>query len=332
MFISTFGAVESGIIYALMALGVFLSFRVLDFPDLTVDGSFVTGASVAAVMMVSGYSPVLATLGAILAGFAAGCVTGILHTKGKVNPLLSGILMMIALYSINLRIMGRSNVPLLNETTLFTQVRSMWESMGFDSFLNGILASTGLEIFPRTWGTLFVGVIIVLVVKAITDYFLKTELGLALRATGDNKKMIRSFSANTDGLYILGLGISNALVAFSGGLVAQLGGFADVGMGIGMIVIGLASVIIGEALFGTKTIPRLTLAVIGGAIVYRIVVTLALRVDFLDTGDMKLITAIIVIAALVTPKIIDARKEKRRRLKKRAALSKLQTASNGGTN
>lgn len=333
MFISTFGAMESGIIYSLMALGVYLSFRVLDFPDLTVDGSFVTGAAVAAVMVVSGYSPIIATLGAILAGFAAGCVTGLLHTKGKVNPLLSGILMMIALYSINLRIMGRSNVPLLNETTLFTQIRSFSETIGLDGFLNGILKSTGLvEILPRTWGILFIGLIIVLIVKALTDYFLKTELGLALRATGDNKKMIRSFSANTDALYIFGLGLSNALVAFSGALVAQLGGFADVGMGIGMIVIGLASVIIGEALFGTKTIARVTLAVIGGAVVYRIVVTLALRVDFLDTGDMKIITAVIVIAALVTPKIIDSRKEKLRRQRKRAALSKVQAASHGGTN
>ncbi|WP_416147457.1 ABC transporter permease [Salipaludibacillus sp. HK11] len=330
MFISTFGAVESGVLYSLMALGVYLSFRVLDFPDLTVDGSFVTGAGVAAIMVVSGYPPLVATMGAILAGFAAGCMTGLLHTKGKVNPLLSGILMMIALYSINLRIMGRSNVPLLNETTLFTEVRSFSESIGVDSFMNGLLSSMGISNLPRTWGILFIGFLIVLVVKFLTDYFLKTEVGLALRATGDNKKMIRSFSANTDSLYIYGLGLSNALVAFSGALVAQLGGFADVGMGIGMIVIGLASVIIGEALFGTKTIARVTLAVIGGAIVYRIVVTLALRVDFLDTSDMKLITAIIVIAALVTPKIIDAQKEKRRRFRKRAALSKLQAASNGG--
>ncbi|RKL68212.1 ABC transporter permease [Salipaludibacillus neizhouensis] len=332
MFIASFGAVESGIIYALMALGVYLSFRVLDFPDLTVDGSFVTGAAVAAVLIVNGQSPIIATVVAIFAGFAAGCVTGLLHTKGKVNPLLSGILMMIALYSINLRIMGRSNVPLLNETTMFTQVRSFSESIGLDGFLNGILASMGLEIFPRTWGILFLGLVVVLIVKFLTDYVLKTEVGLALRATGDNKKMIRSFSANTDSLYIFGLGLSNALVAFSGALVAQLGGFADVGMGIGMIVIGLASVIIGEALFGTKTIARVTLAVIGGAIVYRLVVTLALRADFLDTGDMKLITAIIVIAALVTPKMIDAQKEKRRRFRKRAAMEKLQAGSTGGNN
>ncbi|ADH98252.1 ABC transporter permease [Salisediminibacterium selenitireducens] len=332
MFISTFGAVESGLIYALMALGVYLSFRVLDFPDLTVDGSFVTGAAVAAVMIVNGQSPVLATAVAIAAGFLAGSVTGLLHTKGKINPLLSGILMMIALYSINLRIMGRSNVPLLNESTFFTQVREFWASSGLDGFFNSLLGSTGVSATPRTWGILFTGLLIIIIVKLLLDFFLKTEVGLAVRATGDNKKMIRSFSANTDHLYIIGLGLSNALVAFSGALIAQVGGFADVGMGIGMIIIGLASVIIGEALFGTKTIARVTFAVIGGAVIYRIVVTLALRVDFLDTGDMKLITALIVIAALVTPKVLESRRDNQRRKRKRQALAQasIHLASHGG--
>src|SRR5690625_2887385 len=164
-------------------------------------------------------------------------------------------------------------------------------------------------------------IIVIILIKLLSDYFLKTEVGLALRATGDNQRMIRSFSANTDTLIIIGVGISNGLVGLSGALIAQHGGFADVGMGIGMIIIGLASVIIGEALFGTKTIARATLAIILGAIVYRIVVTLALRVDFLDTGDMKLITALLVILALVAPKILQAQREKQRRLKKRAALS-----------
>lgn len=145
-------------------------------------------------------------------------------------------------------------------------------------------------------------IVVTLAIKFLTDAFLKTELGLAIRATGDNKRMIRSFSSNTNLMIILGLGLSNAMVAFSGALIAQQGGFADVGMGIGMIIIGLASVIIGEALFGTKSIARTTLAVIGGAIIYRIVVTLALRVEFLEPGDMKLITAIIVILALTAPK------------------------------
>lgn len=320
MFISLFGAVESGIIYAIMALGVYLSFRVLDFPDLTVDGSFVTGGAVAALSMINGVAPIFATVLGALAGFLAGCITGVLHTKGKINPLLAGILMMIALYSVNLRIMGQPMLSLLNETTIWTQLKGFWEKTGIDSFLNQVLASIGLERFPATWSILLVMIVITFMIKIVIDYYLKTEVGLALRATGDNQRMIRSFSANTDTLIIIGIGIANGLVALSGALIAQQQGFADVGMGIGMIIIGLASVIIGEALFGAKTVVRATLAVIGGAIIYRMVVALALRVDFLETGDMKLITAILVIIALVMPKILQSRKEKKMRLKKRLAL------------
>lgn len=315
-----FGAVESGIIYAIMALGVYLTFRILDFPDLTVDGSFVTGAAVAAISIIHGVPPIVASLLALVAGFLAGCITGLLHTKGKVNPLLSGILMMTALYSINLRILDKPTVSFFNETTFFKQVQSLWEKTGIDSLMNGLLSSVGLTQVPKTWAIIGVMLMITLIVKLLTDFFLKTEVGLALRATGDNKKMIRSFSANTDSLIILGVGISNALVAFAGGLIAQHGGFADVGMGIGMIIIGLASVIIGEAIFGTKTIARATLAVIGGAIIYRMVVTLALRVDFLETGDMKLITAVLVIASLVLPNMLKTRKEKKRRSEKRLQI------------
>lgn len=323
-----FGAVELGVIYAIMALGVYITFRVLDFPDLTVDGSFVTGAAVTTVSIMNGVPPFVATIFGALAGFLAGCITGILHTKGKINPLLSGILMMIALYSINLRIMGQPTLSLLNESTVFTQLRSFWDKTGIDSLLNGLWTSFGLEKAPGTWSILLVMLAFTLVIKWVTDYYLKTEVGLALRATGDNQRMIKSFSANTDTLIIIGVGISNGFVALSGGLIAQHGGFADVGMGIGLIIIGLASVIIGEALFGTKTIRKTTFAVIGGAIIYRIVVTLALRVDFLDTGDMKLITALLVIAALVSPKIVQTRKEKKRRLQKRAELA--QQKSEGG--
>src|SRR5690625_4539124 len=320
MFLSLFGAVESGAIYAIMALGVYLSFRVLDFPDLTVDGSFVTGAAVAALSIMNGFSPLIATVFGTLAGFLAGCITGILHTKGKINALLSGILMMIALYSINLRIMGSPQISLLNEATIKSQIVSIWEKTGLDPLLNNMLALTRLDKFPSTWGILIVMSILVIIIKLLADYFLKTEVGLALRATGNNQKMIRSFSANTDTLIILGIGISNGLVALSGALIAQHGGFADVGMGIGMIIIGLASVIIGEALFGVKTIARATLAVIGGAIVYRIVVTLALRFEFLDTGDMKLITALLVIISLITPKFMENYRTKKRRKEKRAKI------------
>ena len=322
MFLALFGAVESGAIYAIMALGVYLTFRILDFPDLTVDGSFVTGAAVAAVSIMNGIPPIVATVLGAFAGFLAGCVTGILHTKGKINALLSGILMMIALYSINLRIMQSPQLSLLNESTVKTQIIDVWEKTGIDKMLNQLLATIGLERFPATWGIAIVMIIVIFIIKFVTDYFLKTEVGLALRATGDNQRMIRSFSANTDTLIIFGIGISNGLVALSGALIAQHGGFADVGMGIGLIIIGLASVIIGEALFGVKTIARATLAVILGAIVYRIVVTLALRFEFLDTGDMKLITALLVILALVAPKFLQARREKQRRLKKRAQLQK----------
>ncbi|WP_175614775.1 ABC transporter permease [Piscibacillus halophilus] len=320
MLIALFGAVESGVIYAIMALGVYLSFRVLDFPDLTVDGSFVTGAGISAILIVNGTSPVIATLIGALAGFIAGCLTGLLHTAGKINALLAGILMMIALYSINLRFMGQPTVSLLNESTLISQIQSTWASTGIDTGLNAVLQALGADRVPTTWGIFIVMTVLTVVIKFLLDYFLKTEIGLAIRATGDNQKMIRSLSANTNFLIIVGIGLSNALVALSGALVGQLGGFANLNMGIGMIVIGLASVIIGEALFGKKTITRVTLAVILGAIVYRIVVTLALRVDFLESSDLKLITAVLVIAALVTPKVLQARREKKRRLAKRAAL------------
>ncbi|OLN23180.1 ABC transporter permease [Domibacillus antri] len=300
MMTAMFGAVESGVIYAIMALGVYVSFRVLDFPDLTVDGSFVTGGAVASIMITAGYDPFISTIAALFAGFLAGCMTGILHTKGGINPLLSGILMMIALYSINLRIMGKPNVPLLAEETVMTKIES-W--------------------FTSAWSVLLFMLVLTLIIKLIIDLFLKTEIGLSLRAVGDNEGMVRSFSANTGWMKVLGLGLSNALVAFSGALIAQYNGFSDVGMGIGMIVIGLASVIIGEAVIGDSKIARATLAVVVGAILYRIIVTLALRIEFLDTGDMKLITAIIVIIALIMPKVLDKQKEAARKKKRLAQLN-----------
>lgn len=319
MFTAVFTSIEAGAIYALMALGVYLSFRILDFPDLTVDGSFVTGGAVAAVLIAGGTNPFIATFAAIVAGFIAGSITGLLHTKGKINELLSGILMMIALYSINLRIMGKSNVPLLQEDTVITMITSFWTKLNIDNGLATLLTNIGLSDFiPRTWGIMITMILLAFIVKVLIDLFLRTEIGLAIRATGDNETMISSFSANTDWLKILGLGISNALVALSGALIAQYNGFSDVGMGIGMIVIGLASVIIGEAVFGAKTIIRATLAVIGGAILYRIIVAIALRANFFETGDMKLITALIVVGALIIPKLLEQRKEKQRKKKRLA--------------
>jgi len=275
MWTSMVGGVELGLLYALMALGVYITYRILDFPDLTVDGSFATGGAIAAVMITHGYAPWMAGIGAFAGGLAAGAVTGLLHTKGKINGLLSGILMMIALYSINIRIMGVPNVG-LGEKTPFFSIDSAYGRIGL------IVAG-------------------VFLLKLLLDAFLRTDIGLALRATGDNERMIRSFGANTETTKVIGISLSNGLVALSGALVTQKSGFADISMGIGMIVIGLASVIIGEAIIGSRKVFWATLAVLVGSIVYRIVVALALRVEGLDASDLKLITALIVIVALVLP-------------------------------
>lgn len=277
MLVSLTGAVESGLLYALMALGVYITFRILDFPDLTVDGSFTTGAAIGTVMTIAGTPPWLAVICAFFGGALAGTCTGLLHTKGKINGLLSGIIMMIALYSINLRILGKPNVSLRGEENVFDSA-----------------------------SIIVVGLILAIVVKLALDMFFKTNIGLSLRATGDNSRMIRSFGANTDVTTILGVALSNALVACSGALIAHSQNAANNSMGIGMIVIGLASVIIGEAIFGAKTIFRATLAVVLGAIIYRVIYALALRVEWLDAQDMKLITAIIIICALVVPTVRNA--------------------------
>lgn len=289
MLASMQGAVESGLLYALMALGVFITFRILDFPDLTVDGSFTTGAAIATVMTVNGTQPWIAIICAFLGGAAAGLCTGLLHTKGKVNGLLSGIIMMIALYSINLRIMGKPNVSLRNEMNAFDHIP-----------------------------VIAIGLVLAIGIKVLLDLFFKTDLGLSLRATGDNNRMIRSFGANTDVTTIVGIALSNALVACSGGLIAHHLKYADNSMGIGMIVIGLASVIIGEAIFGAKTIFRATLAVILGAIIYRVIYALALRVPGMEAQDMKLITAVIITCALVVPTV--------RRAMNQRAMAKKRTA------
>ncbi len=279
---SLLGAIESGLLYAFMALGVYMTFRILDFPDLTVDGSFTTGAAIAAVMITNGYSPILASLSGFGGGLIAGACTGLLHTKGKINGLMSGILMMIALYSINYRIMRKPNISVYGMDSIFTSVEP-------------------LVIAP----------IIAIVVLVLLNRFLYSDIGLALRATGDNERMIRSFGANTDRTKIVGISLSNGFVALSGALVAQQTSFADMSVGVGMIVIGLASVIIGEAVFGARNVIHHTISVVLGSIIYRIVVAIALRVEWLDTSDMKLITAIIVIIALVLPSMRRRMKQKK---------------------
>ena len=273
-------AVELGLIYAIMALGVYLTFRILDFPDLTVDGSFTTGAAVASISIVNGINPFIATIFAFFIGGLAGVITGLLHTKGKIDGLLAGILTMIALYSINLRIMGKANTPLLGENTVLSFMR--------ENQLLGTWTSVGL---------MFAGC---LVAVAVIVWFLRTDVGLAMRATGDNEEMIRSFGVSTDNQKILGLALSNGLVGFAGAIIAQFQGFADIGMGIGVILIGLASVIVGQAIFGQKFIWIAALAVVFGSVVYRLVIQLALNAG-LEVNDMKLISAVLVVVALILP-------------------------------
>ena len=225
--------VSQGLLWALLAIGVYLTFRVLDIADLTVEGSFPLGAATAATLLTAGYHPIAAILAACIAGMLGGVVTGILCTKLRIPALLAGILTMIALYSVNLRIMGKANLPLLQQDTIFT----IWQFSGLDKGMT----------------TLVIGAIIVLIVAVLNYWFFGTEIGAAVRATGNNPNMIRANGINTDAMVVLGLLLSNGLVAMSGALVAQSNGFADVGMGVGTIVIGLASVIIGEVLFGTRS-------------------------------------------------------------------------------
>lgn len=285
--------IELGLIYAIMALGVYLTFRVLDFPDLTVDQSFTSGAATAAMVIINGGSPWLATAVGFVAGGLAGLITALLHTKARINGLLAGILTMTALYSVNLRLMdGKANLALLREDTVFTPLREV----GLQGTIGGVLL-------------LLVGV---LVVKVLLDWFLYTDAGLAMQATGDNPEMIRSFGVNTDGQKILGLSLSNALVGLAGALIAQYQGFADIGMGIGMIVVGLASVILGQGIFGTRTVVVATLAVVLGSVLYRLVITVALQAG-LNPSDMKLISAVLVVIALVLPQLSVFKRWKRRR-------------------
>lgn len=279
-------ALELGLIYSILALGVFLSFRTLNTPDLTVDGSIVTGAAVSAVMCTaaSGMGPTAQTLmcilGLILAfvfGMGAGAITALLNTKLKIQSLLAGILVMLGIYSINLRIQGKANVNLNSTPTLYKTV---------ENAMNGF-----------RWSSIVFGLIIAAVVIFFMFAFLKTRKGFALRATGDNEEMVRAAGISSDNMKLLGLSVSNGLVGLAGGMLAQYQGYSDVGMGTGMVVIGLASVIIGEVLFGTGGLLRRLIAVALGAVVYRMVIGVALYLGMPPT-DLKLVSAVIVTIAL----------------------------------
>ncbi|HEY0523742.1 MAG TPA: ABC transporter permease [Stellaceae bacterium] len=284
--IALLGAVEIGLIFGLASLGVWITFRVLDFPDLTVDGSFATGGAVAATLIAGGLDPFAATVVAVAAGVLAGIVTAWMNTRFGILHLLAGILTMIALYSVNLRIMGRPNVPLLGDSTVFTP-----------------LDNIGL---PTVWLEPAALAVLTVIVTAALDRYLLSETGLALRAAGANPRMARANGIRTERCIIIGVALGNALVALAGALFAQSQQSADVSMGIGTIVVGLASVIIGETLVPgplRRSIVAATAACVAGSVVYRLVVNFALNLDFigLRASDLNLVTAVLVLAALGLP-------------------------------
>ena len=272
--------IEQSLIFAIMVLGVYISFRILNFPDMTVDGTFPLGAAISAKLLTLGVNPYLTLLGALVAGAAAGAVTGLIHVKLKVKDLLAGILVMTALYSVNLRVMGKSNIPLFEEDNIFNTEYSMMITI----------------------------VVLILISKFLLDYLLKTKFGFALKALGDNENLIVSLGLNEEKYKIYGLMIANAFVAFSGAVLAQYQGFADVGMGTGIIVIGLASIIIGDTLFGKRRRLAGTTIVIIGSVLYRGVIAVTLSIG-MDASDLKLITSVIVIVILW----IQKQKDKRRK-------------------
>ena len=281
--IASLGAIEIGLIFGLVALGVFLSFRIINFPDLTVDGSFPLGGAVAAALIVAGWNPFAATAAAIVAGALAGYLTAWLNVRLKIMQLLASILVMIGLYSVNLRIMGKPNVALINDATVFSLVE-------FGSL-------------PDYWLKPLVLLVVVIAAKLLIDLFFASEAGLAMRATGSNPRMARAQGISTDRLTVWGLALSNALVALAGALFVQSQGGADISMGIGTIVIGLAAVIIGETILPARSLVITTLACIVGAVLYRFFIALALNADFigLKAQDLNLVTAVLVALALLVP-------------------------------
>src|SRR5690606_16039547 len=293
---SIYGALELGLIFALVALGVLISFRVLRFPDLTVDGSFPLGGACAAALISNGVDPFTATIVATGAGAIAGMITGLLNVKLKIMDLLASILMMIALYSINLRIMGRPNVPLISEPTVF----SILQPASIPDFKAKVLSM----------------LVIVVLVKLAVDWCFSTEKGLAMRATGSNPRMARAKGVASGAKVLLGMEIWNRLVAMAGALYAQSNGNADISMGIGTIVIGLAAVIVGESILPSRRLVVATLAVIIGAVLYRFFIAMALNADFIGLGaqDLNLVTAILVTVALVIPIIKRKLKPKKNRV------------------
>jgi len=301
-------ALTLGFILSLLALGVYISFRIFEFPDITAEGSLTLGASVAAVLLTHHWTPLAATMTGAAAGLLSGALTGVLAMKFNINRLLSGILTMTALYSVNLRIMGKSNIALINENTMVSQA----ERWGQRSMGAGPLAAWGWEVTVRDAALLVMVPALVIVVSVILFFFFRTNVGTAMRATGDNAQMIRALGSDDALMIILGLALSNSLIALCGALLAQYQGFADVQMGIGMVVWGLASVIIGEALVGTRQLGYAITGAVMGSVLFRLLVAVALRWG-LNPNDLKLITAAFVFAALILPAMLEKMKRKQAR-------------------
>lgn len=279
------GAVAQGLLWGIMTLGVYLTFRILNIADMTCDGSFALGGSTCAILISKGVSPLIAVFVSFFAGVIAGLATGLMHTKLKIHEILAGILSMIALYSINIRIMGKSNIPLLGIDTIMTK---MQDKLGMTPNLSSFV----------------IGGIFGIALIVLLYWFCGTEIGSCLRATGNNEKMVRAVGVDTDKMKLLGLMLSNALIALSGALVAQSQGYGDVGMGTGAIVIGLASIILGESIFGWfirhYSFWVTLLSILLGSVVYRLIIAIVLQLG-LKSSDLKLLTAIIVVIALSIP-------------------------------
>ena len=301
------GSFTIGLILSLLALGVYISFRIFDFPDITADGSITLGASVSAVMIIHGHDPLTATVAGALLGAVAGSVTGLLHTRFKIHSLLSGILVMTALYSVNLHVMGRSNIPLLSETTLATYAERAGVLLAGGKTT---MVWMGWELSIRDASVLLTCLAFIVLAGGLLYVFFRTNLGTSMRATGDNPQMIRALGVNTGSMIVVGLALSNGLIALSGALMAQYQGFADVQMGIGMVVWGLASVIIGEALVRSRSLGLTIAGAVLGSVLFRLLVAIALRWG-LTPNDLKLVTATFVLIALILPKLLDRVRKKR---------------------
>ncbi|MFM8284163.1 MAG: ABC transporter permease [Planctomycetaceae bacterium] len=288
-----------GLVFAVLALGVFITFRVYQMPDITADGSFPLGAAVVARLLKDGADPWTATAAGLACGMVAGALSGVIHTRFKVNALLSGILVMTALYSVNLRVMGASNLPITSRT-LFTPGEALaTRVIGPEVRLAGRTAPAA------DVGTLVVAAAAAATVAVALVLFLRTELGTAMRATGDNARMLRALGTSTDRMTVLGLAAANGLVALAGALFAQLQAFADAQMGIGVIVLGLASVILGQTLVGpVRSVGLAVAGTVMGAVSFRLLVAIAIRAG-LDANDLKLVTAVVVLAAIVGPGWIE---------------------------